>query len=668
MPDTCEELFSIAVFPYLKTSGPVRFGPYLFRSTDDLEGLSKAQLTAVTEVTPMLYTQNNARVRSASYAVIPQIHVSGVLQIPEALKRVHSLVAYSYGTPNDQFGDPFLGYECATLLVLTPSRVNRFLIESEHHTILAMRHLCSPPYGANVASAGLFLGVFIAPRVARLSILQSGQLSAISQWAQDGIFRGKFIDLGGLHDVALVPLGEESSEWEVLLDEWDQSESYIGRTACLERANSLKQRVPVPPALAYREVHLREKSNEAIRALEKMDIDQSAAISKVESGLQRNDVSLLSWGAAQLSALATRMTNEKPLWTDYQIEEVQPHLLRGRQAVIQQFQEWLSRQRPSSETPAAVGDFKHKMLLQVDGNLKKLGLDKQSQDLEAHTAKAIRNVETIAEAHQQIRDAQSWLTANGDVRRLIRVAELRDQQQVGKEHASKLQGMSLRVQMPEIGELRNKLSIALGTIKDAETAIMDRARKLWKSKLTSQEDMETILTEVDTLTSSFESCADDLEDLQLMRRALRIYQKDYDQLSNDRLTWPEFENLAATCKLDAQSSLGEDEIPWSPEETIGGFVDIISQHRKQASAGWIKPLEAECDALAKMPAVDANRLYEKAKNFPAFLTESHDKRLPAMLKKIEARLDSLKIDWLVEKFSELLPALQRQFLNRISKG
>jgi hypothetical protein len=136
MTDTREELFSIAVFPYLKTSGPVRLGPYLFRSTDDLEGLSEAQMTAVTDVTAMLYTQNNARVRSASYTVIPQIHISGLFQIPEVLRRLHTLVAYLYGTPNDQFGDPFLGYECATLLVLTPDRVNRFLVESEHHTIL----------------------------------------------------------------------------------------------------------------------------------------------------------------------------------------------------------------------------------------------------------------------------------------------------------------------------------------------------------------------------------------------------------------------------------------------------------------------------------------------------------------------------------------------------
>jgi hypothetical protein len=131
-----EDLFSIAIFPYLKTSWAVQIGPYLFRSTDDLEGLSKAESTAVSEVTAMLYAQNNVRVRSASYAVMPQIHVFGLIQIPEVLKRVHSLVAYLYGTPDEQFGDPFLKVECATLLVLTPGRVDRFLIEPGHHTIL----------------------------------------------------------------------------------------------------------------------------------------------------------------------------------------------------------------------------------------------------------------------------------------------------------------------------------------------------------------------------------------------------------------------------------------------------------------------------------------------------------------------------------------------------
>ena len=131
-----EDQFSIALFPYLKTSGAVQIGPYLFRSTDDLEGLSEAHSTAVSEATAMLYTQNNLRVRSASYAVIPQIHTFGVIQIPDVLKRVHHFVAYLYGSTHEQFGDPFLRVESSTFLVLTPARVDRFMVEPEHHTIL----------------------------------------------------------------------------------------------------------------------------------------------------------------------------------------------------------------------------------------------------------------------------------------------------------------------------------------------------------------------------------------------------------------------------------------------------------------------------------------------------------------------------------------------------
>jgi hypothetical protein len=75
-----------------------------------------------------------------------------------------------------------------------------------------LRQLCSPPYGANIASAALMLGVFIGPRIEKLVVARSGQQFAVSQWIQDGVFRGKFIDLNGLRGVDLVMLGEESSE------------------------------------------------------------------------------------------------------------------------------------------------------------------------------------------------------------------------------------------------------------------------------------------------------------------------------------------------------------------------------------------------------------------------------------------------------------------------
>ncbi|MEI7903615.1 MAG: hypothetical protein WCK89_25540, partial [bacterium] len=123
-----------------------------------------------------------------------------------------------------------------------------------------IRQLCRPPYGANIASAGLLLSVFVAPRTEKLVAVRDGQQLAVSQWVQDGFFRGKFIDLSALHGVDLILLGEESSVWETLLDEWEQAESHLTRKSCLERSLELRNRVPVPPSLGYREVHLREQA------------------------------------------------------------------------------------------------------------------------------------------------------------------------------------------------------------------------------------------------------------------------------------------------------------------------------------------------------------------------------------------------------------------------
>jgi len=236
-------------------------------------------------------------------------------------------------------------------------------------------------------------------------------------------FRGKYMDFSAIQGVDLILLGGESSEWETLLDEWEQAESYLGRKSCYERSLELKNRVPIPPSLVYREAHLREQALAAIEALEKMDKWQDAALSKLEHGGERGDISLLSWGTAELKDICDKMVTEKPLWTDSQIGEVQPHYERARQAIILFFPEWIGVQAPRSDSPDHVGDFKHKMISLIGKNLKKLGLEEQFQALETHTLQAIRKAETIAEAHQLLRDVNSWLTTHGDAVRIIRIAK-----------------------------------------------------------------------------------------------------------------------------------------------------------------------------------------------------------------------------------------------------
>ena len=528
-----------------------------------------------------------------------------------------------------------------------------------------IRQLCRPPYGGNIASAGLLLGVFVAPRAEKLVAVRDGQQIAISQWVQEGVFRSKFVDLPAIHGVDLILLGETSSEWETLLDEWEQAESHLACLSCLERSLELKKRAPVPPSLGYREVHLREQALASVDALKKMHKDFDVAMSKIEKGTKYGDVSKLTWGATDLKDLCEKMAAEGSLWTESQIAEIEPQYEKARQGVIVYFSDWLSQQAPVNDTPESVGDFKHKMLRKVGGSLKKLNLEPQFQELETHTQQVIKKAESIAEAHQLTRDVCSWLTTHGDAIRIVRIAEIRGLVDVGNEFSKKLQGIAGRIQLTEIAETRSQLSGFLATLKEAEAKTMKRANRLWQTKIQTEADIDSIIGEVASLVSSFENLPRDLEDLQLMRHALKIYQKGYMRLSDEKLNWSEFETLAEEIRKEWAATLGEDELPWLPEDTLDGFVQTISKRRKQASSAWIDSIEAQIENIPGMPADEANRFYNRLSNPAPVLTDPHLKRLAVVDRKVQARLDALSVDWLIEKFKELPAKAKKDFLSRI---
>jgi hypothetical protein len=528
-----------------------------------------------------------------------------------------------------------------------------------------LRQLCMPPYGANIASAGLLLGVFVAPRVEKIMIARGGQQLAVSLWLQDGIFRNKFMDIGALRDTDIVPLGDESSEWDILLDEWEQAESHFARTRCLERAEDLKERVPIPPPLWYRFNHLKQNSGNSLRALIEVQKEEGQARTYIVRGEEHGDVAELSRGAAVLAQLEKKLSSEGTLWTQHETEGLRPDIDRVRQLIVQVFSEWLARQSLTSDSPDAVGDFKHRMVRLIGTNLQKLNLSAEYDSLVSHVNGLVKNAETFAEAHQLVRDVRSWLQQHADVCRIVRVNEIRGLCEVGKSFASKLQGMSLRIKSSDIGEVRTELSEALGKMKGAEESIVRRLSRLLQSTLRSEEELAERIEEVEALTGAFENCQSDLEDLRMMRHALRLYQRAFTQLADDKLTWKEFAELIERLIQETEGSIGEAEI-WSPKETITGFGDAVAKRRKVASAAWVESVESEAATVMAMSVTDANRLYTRVSAPPAVLTDLHTKRLNKTLKSIETRLDTLKIEWLIEKFKELSPALRKKFLELVS--
>lgn len=123
--DPQDKTYSVVVFPYLKTHDPVLLGSFLFRSTDDLEGLSEDQAGSVAEIADMLYAMDNQRIERATYAISDRIEFESMNTQSELeeIGDIEAAVAYLYANPRHEFNDLFLTPENTCIVVLTPNKV-----------------------------------------------------------------------------------------------------------------------------------------------------------------------------------------------------------------------------------------------------------------------------------------------------------------------------------------------------------------------------------------------------------------------------------------------------------------------------------------------------------------------------------------------------------------
>ena len=125
--------YSFVVFPFLKTHSSVPIGRLTFRSTDNTDDLSAEQAACVNEIASMLFLQDNLRIRSASYAVVPFIDLGSQPNNVEYLTNIQAAVAYCYASPRHAFGDLFLSSEHASMAIFTPCQVSMCLVRPDFH-------------------------------------------------------------------------------------------------------------------------------------------------------------------------------------------------------------------------------------------------------------------------------------------------------------------------------------------------------------------------------------------------------------------------------------------------------------------------------------------------------------------------------------------------------
>jgi len=123
----------IAVLPFLKTTDQITLGRFTFRSTDDTTGLDTEDAAHVQEIADMLYLQDDLRIRSAAYTMLPAVDLDKQEPAVSELERIQALVAFCYSHPHPTFGIPFLAFEQASLAIFSPEPVSIFMVRPEHH-------------------------------------------------------------------------------------------------------------------------------------------------------------------------------------------------------------------------------------------------------------------------------------------------------------------------------------------------------------------------------------------------------------------------------------------------------------------------------------------------------------------------------------------------------
>ncbi|WP_321495582.1 hypothetical protein [uncultured Desulfobacter sp.] len=532
-----------------------------------------------------------------------------------------------------------------------------------------LRAACLPPFGANIASVGLLFGVFLSPRRDNVFILtDDGARVDVGQWLQQDLFKGreKTLDLDKIGKAEIINMGEESAEWENLLEDWELEESYQGRFQLYKQALALRSRIPISQSLTYKFVHLEELTKQSISAMETVQRKKDDAWDKIDKGVRHKNGGNIIWGAAEMASLLSKMEGEELAWTRQEKADIENDIGRARQMVIEIFPDWMPTQTLITDNPEQVGNFKHHLGSKVCKNLELLNLPEEAEQLKKWVNDQVKNSQVQAEAARLIQDVDSWLTENSEVFRIVRIAQIRSLLVPGKEYDKRLKTASGKVSLTEMDGIRSRVSAFIKNLKEAESQLSEKANALWDSKIQTYSDIAPLLKDIKGLMLTYEGCDTDLEDLELMALALNIFHDAYLKLQDTSLTWDAFKNLSSAIVADTDKKYGDnDPPPWDVEETLEKIIKEVSDQRKSEGEKWLrKYIEKEND-IANMKVAEADAIMHRLQYPPAILTGDQKDKALKIAQKAKARCQELEVDWLVQKFTGLTSESQNIFLKKI---
>lgn len=529
-----------------------------------------------------------------------------------------------------------------------------------------METLCSPPYGCNVASAGLILALFIGSRRNEINLLKDGVPISIENWLTDAMPKN-FFDLSVLVSTHLVKVsGDSISEWESLLEDWDLEDTIGGALEYQTKASELQQRVAIPPNLYYKHKSLSERTDRLRSEWDRLRQTLTDVLGGIEAGKVQMDLNLVSCSGSVLVDTYNSIVGDKR-WGPSYLEELEKHLADTRAFIQQHLDTWLPKQKVHSVKEMATFSLE---MNRLSRNLEKLGLLKEKQTLIEYMSMIEEQISEIENAARLLSDIASFVASNV-ITSNTKIVTLKSMLQQIEQEAffTKLQSADnlSGVDRKELAATKQRLAAFQNEITTTLDKHFNRMMDLYDiEQLDSADDIAFWRNEVADLIILNDGEEQDLSDLIQVQQQLDLIERHFRLFSDMSQTDSELAKLVEHCVQETEVMFSEDAPPLQAGRIYDGIYQKIRQERKVLAKRWIEKNLPDMESIRELDASEAQRVKSRLEALPVYLSESEESSVRQALVSCEERLDELEVEGLLARYSALSPKNRRRFLEAVS--
>lgn len=527
-----------------------------------------------------------------------------------------------------------------------------------------VRMLCAPPYGLNMASAGLILVLFLALHSDTVEMIYEGKQIAREVWLQNA-FSGRFLSLSVLDKTYLIRISEEQrSEWKYLLEEWEIEQTYQGKVKYWKQAKELKERVPLPQSEYWHYQSLEDDAKRAMLKLRDFEEFMNSVVERAERAIEREEMGELALQTAALVNKWNHMELEAGRWTAEQVKEIEDYIARYRVIVEQRFRKWLMGYSIRRIEDLASFKFRLKKIISA---LRTLEMD----DLKDTAGEHLHNVEKNArelEEMNRVLDEVNRLN-NTPITLQSTIVSVKGHIEYCKQLYQRLVKASKKgiIKKPELAEARKKLLEFKAACESHIDKNRERASRIFGvSNISSLYELEVLQAEVNSLIKVFEGDEKNVEDLILVKKQLEMIGEHWQMLDNNGLDTPEFVRLWKIYKQSTEDSMGDEETPLDNDALYISMFKAILEKRRKMAEQWMQANTKFSKGIEEFSAEECTTAIRRLQQSPAVLSDKQRKIVNNIIQQCEARLDELEVDGLVARFMQLSPQNRQVFLRKIS--